>query len=364
MQITRLDDVLDVDLLNKHIAEKHVRVQTHPEFPTLAIANYSNSAVYDGVWDNVTRQCRGLIYDTVTKEVLARPFQKFWSAEQLEGRPDLGIIPWWSEYRVFEKLDGSLIIGHYRPDGTFALATRGSFTSDQAIKANEIWQSKYSEAESLLHPWFTYIWEVIYPQNRIVVDYGGEENLTYLGRVHIPTGYSEFDNGIPTFPIAKEYKAESLEHLMEQPDEGREGFVLWWPKEDFRIKCKFETYKALHGILTQANTKTVWRACMDGVPVSDLELPDEFQSALERITGAFQADFGALLAESKLLCARAQQFELRKDQALFIKSAGSPRCIQSAAFALLDGKSCDMILWKALEPTQAMPIWEANQEDE
>ena len=45
---------------------------------------------------------------------------------------------------VTDKMDGSLGILYRRPDGVCAIATRGSFASDQALEANKIWSESYS----------------------------------------------------------------------------------------------------------------------------------------------------------------------------------------------------------------------------
>merc|ERR1712059_162377 len=82
-------------------------------------------------------------------------------------------------------MDGSLIIMSFY-SGEAVFSTRGSFTSEQAMKAKEIYTRKYSHIETVQA--FTYCFEVIYPQNKIVVDYDEVEDLLSLAKINTKTG--------------------------------------------------------------------------------------------------------------------------------------------------------------------------------
>jgi len=169
--------------------------QTHPTLP-LTIWNYTEKVQYEGLWDEVTLMCRGLVTDS-EGTIIARPFRKFFNME--EGKHTAT-----SEFEVYEKMDGSLGIFFYY-EGNPVFATRGSFTSDQAIKGREIlnkynWQ--YGTYEG-----YTYLFEIIYPENRVVVNYNGLEELIVLGVIETSTGkeckYSEMEN--EGFVLVKKY---------------------------------------------------------------------------------------------------------------------------------------------------------------
>ena len=68
--------------------------------------------------------------------------------------------------------------------GVWILATRGSFTSPQAIKGRELLE-KYDY--NRLAKDYTYLFEIIYPENRIVCNYDFED-LILLGMIHTKTG--------------------------------------------------------------------------------------------------------------------------------------------------------------------------------
>src|SRR5690606_23624256 len=95
--------------------------------------------------------------------------------------PDMPILGAW------DKIDGSLGIQYRLPDGRQAIATRGSFTSDQALHATK--RLREAGWDIMPHDFaFTWLWEIVYPGNRVVVDYGDRDELVYLGAVGIEHG--------------------------------------------------------------------------------------------------------------------------------------------------------------------------------
>ena len=120
MTIT-LAEVLDLADLEKHIDAGYVKATRHPTAP-LTIYNYTNRAQFDRVWNDTTRTCRGLIvHDDDT--IVARPFRKFFNHGEVDEIPG-------GPVRVLDKLDGSMGVLYHDGDG-WAIATRGSFTSEQ-----------------------------------------------------------------------------------------------------------------------------------------------------------------------------------------------------------------------------------------
>lgn len=255
----RIADLFDVDLLLRMIDEGYVRRQTHPTLP-LAILNYTERAAYDRVWNDVTRQCRGLILDD-DGVVVARPFPKFFNY----GEPDAPDLDLDAAAVVTDKLDGSL--GILYPDGEgYAVATRGSFTSDQAIHATGVWRDRYNGWAP--NPSLTYLFEIIYPENRIVVDYSGVDDLVLLAAIETASGRPSLRPVWPG-PRVVEFHYRSLaEAVKAEPRPGMEGLVVYLPDVDARVKLKQAEYVALHRILTGTNARNVWeyaavRACWD-----------------------------------------------------------------------------------------------------
>ena len=90
-----------LDILEKYYNLGLLYKQTHPTLD-LTIWNYSPKVQYEGLWDDITMQCRGLVTNS-NGDVIARPFKKFFNYE--EHKPEE--LP--NEYfEVYEKMDGSL----------------------------------------------------------------------------------------------------------------------------------------------------------------------------------------------------------------------------------------------------------------
>jgi RNA ligase len=193
------------NILDKYYEEHLVYKQLHPTLP-LTIWNYSEKVQYDNLWDDITLQTRGLVTDE-EGNIIARPFKKFFNMEENKHKPT-------EEFDVYEKMDGSLgILFNYK--GEWIMATRGSFVSEQLIKGREILK-KY-QYENLLGD-VTYLFEIIYPENKIVVDYGQDEKLVLLGAIHTQTGdeydiHNEWFEDLG-FEVVKKYpKVKSYESL-------------------------------------------------------------------------------------------------------------------------------------------------------
>ena len=120
----------DLNLLNQYVDKGWVVKQDHPTLP-LSIYNYSRGVQYEKLWDPITLNCRGLVLDA-DGNIVAKAFPKFFNYEELTEAS----IPK-QTFEVFEKMDGSLgICFHY--NGEWHMATRGSFTSEQAIRGKEM----------------------------------------------------------------------------------------------------------------------------------------------------------------------------------------------------------------------------------
>jgi hypothetical protein len=111
------------------------------------------------------------------RRIVARPFAKFFNY----GTPQ-AVIPA-EPFVVTEKIDGSLGILYYL-DGEPHIATRGSFTSEQAARARRCCASYEIEWT----PGTTPLFEIVYPENRIVVDYGDRRELVLLAAIDHATG--------------------------------------------------------------------------------------------------------------------------------------------------------------------------------
>lgn len=338
----KLNEILNINQVEQEILDGYVNRRTHPEFPNLAILNYAEKTAYEDHWNDVTLTCRGLIYDMDSLEVLARPFPKFfnWGDERhvVDVDLDAPIIG------AFDKVDGSLGIGYVRPDGKAAIATRGSFESEQATHATE----RLSEDEAAYiqgaFSWnHTALYEIIFPENRIVLDYGDRDEMVPLGTVRIDTGEC-----YPNHRLAS--KALTLREVLALPvRENAEGYVIWL--DPFTaVKLKQDDYVALHKIVTGLNRKSVWRALMEGTFAELIEqLPDEFYKWAEEVEDELGIEFMDYMEAAEWAAREVQDKGTRKDQALWIVENIEPDH-RGLVFALLDGKNIEQAIWRKLEP--------------
>jgi T4 RnlA family RNA ligase len=338
---------MNKELLQEMIHEGYVQVQKHPLLD-LYIYNYSAKAQYDRVWNEVTLACRGLILDAEMR-VLARPFAKFFNLGEHENQ----IIPN-ETFEVYEKMDGSLGILYWFNGEPF-IATRGSFNSEQAQKANMILKNKYADAIQNLSTDKTYLFEIIYPQNRIVVDYGTREELVLLAVINNETGMDEplADIG---FPMAKRYDGiNDIQLLKGLQEENREGFVIKY-NSGLRYKVKFEEYLRIHRIVTQVSTINIWEYLRAGMPFNDIldRVPDEFYQWVKVTKESLETQFALIEAEAK---AEFKPLENRKETALYFMTCKHP----SVLFHLLDGRDYKDAIWKQLRPAYERPF--ANESE-
>lgn len=276
--------------LNSMESQGYVRSRVHPNDSELWILNYTEKAAYEGLWNNVTLNCRGLIVNAFG-DIVARPFPKFFNYGQA-GCPAIDLD---APAVVTDKLDGSLGILYRVPgEKEYSIATRGSFESEQALHATEILRTKYSNFKPSSN--WTYLFEIVYPENRIVCDYEGMDDLVFLGAVHLSSGIS-YDSDVASMlgwagPVAEVFEYRTMREALEaEPRDGKEGFVVHFLNSDVRVKIKQEDYIALHRIVTGLNARSVWEAMLN----YDLEglvakVPDEFYDFVMDTAEAIQGE--------------------------------------------------------------------------
>ena len=66
---------------------------------TLALYNYTETCQRKGVWDRVTRYCRGLILELETGRPVALPFEKFFNLGEVP-ETTWEVLPWQLPYAV------------------------------------------------------------------------------------------------------------------------------------------------------------------------------------------------------------------------------------------------------------------------
>lgn len=362
INLPSLWDVVNKEEYEESFNKGHIRIQNHPEHPYL-IHNYTEACTWEQGWNEATLTCRGLITHAETGEVLARPFPKFFNHDQPEA-PTFGLD---EEVVVMDKVDGSLAITYRNPDGSISLATRGSFSSDQAEWANDFYARTYKD-KFMPEQHLTYLFEIIYPENRIVLDYGDTEDLVLLGAVDIRTGRSVHVEELKTQwsgPTVEVFSHTTLREVLEAPDRNNaEGFVLWHPGRDQRVKYKQEDYKRLHRYLTGTTPKHVWEVLSAGLDpnIEFSGAPDEFHGWLKQVVSELETQHAAIkkeaLAEYEEIIGNLNKGWGRKDFAI----AAAQSKNKSMLFSLLDGKEIDGHIWRGLKPSGARTVRQVSSD--
>jgi len=342
-----------LEILEKYHKDGLLHKQTHPTYD-LTIWNYSPKVQYEKLWDDVTIMCRGLVTNS-DGHIIARPFKKFFNYE--EHKPE--DLPN-EDFVVYEKMDGSLgILFNYKNE--WILATRGSFTSPQAIKGKQILDVKHDI--SSLRKDNTYLFEIIYPENRIVVDYKGEEKLVVLGAIHTDTGEEIPDSSIfwlqdCGFEIVTTYKTwgENYDLLKEEISKDKEGYVIRF-KNGFRMKIKGDEYKRLHRILTNISNRDIFEYVKEGKPLDEIldKVPDEFYNWVKETKEHFEQQFKTIDRDYTRTYKTIIDINGITDKKAFANYALSYKH-SAILFAMYDNKKYDHIIWKIIYPTYSKPF--------
>lgn len=253
---------------------KLVSCRKHPT-DDLWILNYTPECQFSKSWNEITLQCRGLIVNANGK-VVARPFKKFFNLSEHDN-PNMEKVPFGSPFKAYEKVDGSMGIA-YASSGGWEIATRGSFESDQANFASALLYSpKYSGCLPYMQRDLAYLFEIVYPQNRIVCDYGKTQELVLLGVIRTADGEEiplEKFKHLP-FRQPQIFEVSDIESLP-RDTQNFEGYVIRFDN-GLRVKVKLDDYVRLHKLMTGITANRLWEMLKSGqdIDAAIKELPDE-----------------------------------------------------------------------------------------
>jgi RNA ligase len=352
--------------IKQYVIDGWVEETKHPT-KNLFIYNYSRKTQFDSKWDDITLNCRGLILDE-NGNLIARGFSKFFNYEELPQNHSAFDIIAKENPIVQNKCDGSLGIIYYY-DNKWNVATRGSFMSEQAQKAEEMLHNLYRV--DLLNPEYTYLVEIIYVENTIVVVYN-EEKLFFLSIYHKDKELSwsqckeEFNRcQIPHSHIVKEYgNVFDYKSLKNSFEENREGYIVKFEPSNYRVKIKFDEYVRLHKLITNFSNVDIWECLKneDDIYAFLDKVPDEFDKWVRGKIFDLNKSFDYILSvcNAKKDELNNQQLENRKDKALWIQSNVIPR-YQKILYSMLDNRNYKPLIWDLVRPKYQKPFW--NREE-
>ena len=265
----------------------------------LEIFNYTTHAQYNANWNVFTLIARGLVVDVKKQSVVATPFPKFfnfgeakiWGADEVSG-----------DIWVYQKYDGSLGIVFF--DGEkWRVVTRGSFDSEAAIWAQQ-WLDKNLDT-SILEVGNTYLFEIIYLGNRVVVPYDFQ-GMVLLSAYNV-NGCEYTRLGIEDLgkklkiKVTEVEKFESIDKLLQASqilDRYSEGWVIRFAN-GHRLKVKGAEYCRLHRLTSQVTPLAIWSVLMQGDDLEAIrkDLPEEHLQEFDKICSILAAKLELLIKD-------------------------------------------------------------------
>ena len=336
--------MIDRNKLNKLITDHFISVRKHPQLD-LWIYNYTPKCQYNRVWNEITTKCRGLIMDSHDR-LVSNPFSKFFNlGEEGMTMENLPLeIP-----QITEKVSGSLGILYDNMDLP-AISTRGSFESPMAVWGT-MWLSEKGYKMSDFKKEYTYLFEILYKENKIICDYKIEELVllavrhTIIGNEinHIDEAKRLGITPVKQFDLSLSSAIAMLEGM---EGEKQEGFVVKY-KNGLRVKLKCEDYVRIHRIISGFSRKHIIEAMENGNSVFLNELPDELHKEAKAIIDEVEKKRQVIMRSAKVTAEKAKKLETRKEQALLILEFEYP----GVSFSLLDGnpENAEKAIWMAIK---------------
>jgi RNA ligase len=314
----------------------------------------------------------------VSMKVIALPIRKFFNYDQEPGKTEfIEKIENKEPYILEEKLDGSYIQMFWYKD-KWMVTTRGSFDNEQISKFPEIFKKHTSfELNSkemfdlkIFDKDFNYIFEIIYPENRIVVDYKDEEKLVLLTAInkYINDELKETQDLNKIFPrpinFSKKYKNfdEIKKDILDSEYNNSEGYVIKFVKDNFRVKMKYSEYCKLHKSISNLSNEYVYEFWKDDKLSLLIEnMPDEvypfinkwilnFTNEYERINK--ELDECLKLVGKFVFNTSLNEKEKRKEFAKWVFSHEHPSYLNSLLFLWYDGRDYSKELMEIIEPKE------------
>ncbi|MCK5012978.1 MAG: T4 RnlA family RNA ligase [Candidatus Omnitrophica bacterium] len=339
----------DLAEVESRVKQKMIKAVRHPTLP-FTIYNYSTKTQYERLWDQYTIACRGLIIDD-DRNIIARPFSKIFnygepdeSGEEIENtteRPEF-----------YHKLDGVLGIT-YPNDDEIAVATRGSFTNPQSQFATQWLQDRIPPSK--LKPEYTYLFEIIHPDSRIVINYDFE-GLVLLA-VLSKDGTHELNHIKEGLRLGMGFARDMLftdilqavSFLQEADGREIEGFVAKF-SNGYRIKMKAEDYVRMHRMIFHTSSKDIWLALQENRLESIYEvLPDEMYDWVRDIEVDLVSQYNKLMETANYIAKTAlRRYSSKEDIARYIRLFPE----KAIAFQIANGKKskAETLVWKMIKP--------------
>lgn len=253
--------------------EYGIEAVRHPSLPLL-ILNYGLKTPNSLKTHPIVRECRSLVLEDGSWDVVARSFPRFFNQGEL-GDEEFD----WSDYTAVEKVDGSLIL-LFQYGGNWLVTTKRSWAQGPVSgfamgrpETDMTWEGLFRSClkplphslHEYLNPHVCYVFELVSPFTQVVRYYeepaayllaafarnGAEMNEFYLEGVAEALGVR-----LPeTYDIADDVALCKFRERMSDLDPTFEGLVLR-DKDGRRLKFKTASYQRLHRFLNNGAVNT------------------------------------------------------------------------------------------------------------
>lgn len=351
-------ECLSNKLIYRLMVKEKITMREHAKYKHLKILKYHPGYnFFEDPDSQVVALCRGLVWSQEEERIVANPMPKFFN--HFNYSPEhLDALFQKYEYHVYEKVDGSCVYCWFY-GGEWHFSTLGAFDSEQARVAKNIFARTC--AYSNLNKDCTYAFEVVYPDNRIVLDYKNKRSLRLLACRNVRT-FTETRNPYVHGKINTARRVDmGLDELLHavETGENQEGYVVAFhvPHDDhptyvdeilrikFKTKWYFERSRTLEHVWRGSLIKHLGKRDQEGVRIDNADIvargwPDIY-----------------FIIDSTMDCVEEaaaginRLYGTRKDQATAINALDIHKSLKSALFGALDLKKRQLrrLAWKAYE---------------
>lgn len=212
-------------------------------------------------WNIYAKQSRGMIIDLKKERCVHYPLDKFFRIDEIEENRSSN-LPKDQSVEIAEKIDGSML-SCFMNDENVIFASKGGFDTEPTKRA-EIIAERYNLC-SLDFKRFSYVFEVVYPENRFpqgmgIIDYGRLEDIFLVGMrdklTNEPLSYKSIgqharEKGLKS-PESNNLTLEEVLPILEvDAPINREGYVARFENGRY-VKIKYPSYnrtsKIMHDI--------------------------------------------------------------------------------------------------------------------
>lgn len=263
------------------------------------LIKYKNQFNVDWEFDDgFYRECRGVVIDLETEELILTPYSKFFNLGERDGwgmQDVLSRIENAKSIEFSDKLDGSMQSYRILPNGEFINAGSMSLDSDRTRRGKYYFfdDSKYSKM-CTDYPWYTFIFELIDPEidPHVIIYPKSKYGLWLTGIRDVRTGhelsYHEVRKIADNYNITKvpEIINTTLPEFLKTIDKvdgsKKEGVVL--KIDDFRVKIKYPEFLNLRGIVHSTSSDQIMQVIANNTYDDYISnIPQAYHARVEKV---------------------------------------------------------------------------------